>query len=253
MRRLVLMIGLLVAAAGPLAAQERTVRRLLADATVRLASGCTGAIAERSQLIVTAYHCVTDRGSVGARLATGEERTAWVVATDQVADQAVLFLEESSEVTPLRIGRRREIPGAVLYFAGHPDRVAFQSARLDRIGVCPSLPGLPNALFTSIKGTPGDSGAALVNAAGDLVGLVHGGARCEIATPADTLLALVQRVLRPAPAPHVEHASIEPGAGVRSSSGPQAPGRFAQAHEPMALDDVISRRRCAGEVVADAR
>lgn len=197
--RLALTIGFAIALAGPAAAHEATVRRTLTDATVRLSSGCTGAIAERSQLIVTAWHCVTGRQSVRARLADGEERTAWVVATDEASDQAVLFLEEPTGVPPLRIVRRAQIPGTVLYFAGHPDRPVFQAARLDRIGVCPSLPRLPNALFTSIRGRPGDSGAALVNAAGELVGLVHGGARCEIATPADTLHTLVQQVLRPSP------------------------------------------------------
>jgi S1-C subfamily serine protease len=74
--------------------------------------------------------------------------------------------------------------------------VGFQTARLDRIGQCPSLPALQNALFTSIRGRPGDSGAPLVNAAGEIVGLVHGGAACQIATPADTLATLVERVLR---------------------------------------------------------
>src|SRR6185369_860933 len=83
----------------------------------------------------------------------------------------------------------------VLYFEGNPKRARFQSARLDRIGVCPSLPNLPNALFTSIEGVPGDSGAPLVDSAARVVGLVHGGVNCHIATPADTLLRLVDRVL----------------------------------------------------------
>jgi len=198
--------GLLLVA-GRLDAQDQPVRHLLADATVRLASGCTGAVAERSQLIVTAEHCVTGRQSVQVRLADGEERTAWVVIADQVVDQAVLFLEEPTAVRPLRIARQRQIPGTVLYFAGHPDRPVFQEGRLDRIGVCPSLPRLPNALFTSVAGRPGDSGAPLVNAGGEVLGLVHGGARCEIATPADTLLGLVQRLLLPAPRPGSERAA----------------------------------------------
>lgn len=206
-------------------AQESGVRRLLTEATVRLSSGCTGAIAERAQLIVTANHCIDDRQSVGARLANGEERTAWVVATDEVADQAVLFLEESAGVMPLRITRRREIPGTVVYFGGHPDRLGFRAARLDRIGVCPSLPRLPNALFTSVDGRPGDSGAALVNGAGDIVGLVHGGAQCHIATPADTLLALVHRVLLPTRRSPVEQATrpVPPPAAHRDAGGRQPP------------------------------
>ena len=150
---------------------------------------------------------MTGRQSVRVRLSDGEERTAWVVIADQVVDQAVLFLEEPTGVRPLRIARQRQISGTVLYFAGHPDRPVFQEGRLDRIGVCPSLPRLPNALFTSVAGRPGDSGAPLVNAGGEVLGLVHGGARCEIATPADTLLALVQRLLLPAPRPGSERAA----------------------------------------------
>jgi S1-C subfamily serine protease len=181
---------------GPAAAAPRTVRQLVEEATVRLASGCSGAVAERPDLIVTALHCVEGRTSVGVRFAGGEERTARVAATDAAADQAVLVLAEPAPAPPLRIARRRQIPGTVLYYFGHPDRVAFQTARLDRIDRCPSLPALANALFTSIHGKPGDSGAPLVNAGGAIVGLVHGGAACRIATPASTLLALVATVRR---------------------------------------------------------
>jgi S1-C subfamily serine protease len=187
-----LLAGLLT----PAASAPRSVRELVEDATVRLASGCSGAVAERADVIVTALHCVDDRSEVGVRFASGEERMARVGATDTVADQAVLVLAQPAPVAPLRIATRRQIPGTVLYYYGHPDRVAFQTARLDRIGQCPSLPALQNALFTSIHGKPGDSGAPLVNGEGAIVGLVHGGAACRIATPADTLLALVARVAR---------------------------------------------------------
>jgi len=56
---------------------------------------------------------------------------------------------------------------------------------------------LPNALFTTVHGVPGDSGAPLVDTAARIVGLVHGGAQCQIATPADTLARLIDRVLAP--------------------------------------------------------
>ena len=42
---------------------------------------------------------------------------------------------------------------------------------------------------------PGDSEAPLVDVLGRVVGLVHGGVRCHIATPGDTLGKLVDRVL----------------------------------------------------------
>jgi S1-C subfamily serine protease len=194
MRSLVPALLVLAATIRPAAAAPRTVRQIVEEATVRLASGCSGAVAERTDLIVTALHCVAGRESVGVRFVGGEERTARVAAIDAGADQAVLMLAEAAPVAPLHIVRRRQIPGTVLYYFGHPDRVAFQTARLDRIGRCPSLPLLEDALFTSIHGKPGDSGAPLVNGEGAIVGLVHGGAACHIATPASTLLALVAGV-----------------------------------------------------------
>jgi hypothetical protein len=184
--------ALVVAPAG---ADEGAVRAAVRAATVAIESpGCTGVVSESPQLVLTAKHCVAG-ASLRIRLSTGEARTAWVVATNAASDQAVLFLEEPAGVAPLDIARRPQIPGTILYFSGHPDRARFQSARLDHIGVCPSLPDLPNALFTTIDGVPGDSGAPIVDAAARIVGLVHGGARCHIATPANTLARLVDGVL----------------------------------------------------------
>jgi S1-C subfamily serine protease len=179
------------AVVAPASADERDVRRALEAATVVVEStGCTGVVSESPQLVLTAKHCVD--GVSPASGSTGDVRTAWVVATNSASDQAVLFLEEPAGVEPLELARRAQIPGAVLYFEGDPRRRAsFQTARLDHLGRCPSLPELPNALFTSIDGVPGDSGAPLVDAAARVVGLVHGGARCPIATPASTLARLV--------------------------------------------------------------
>ena len=177
------------------AGSDLPVRRVLQAASVVVEStGCAGAVAENRQIIVTAKHCVKGQ-TLRVRLSTGSERTAWVVAVNDASDQAILFLEEPADVEPLAIVRRRQIPGTVLYFEGNPERPRFQSARLDRVGRCPSLPDLPNALFTSIDGRPGDSGAPLLNGAAEIVGLVHGGARCHIATPADPLARLVDHVL----------------------------------------------------------
>jgi len=192
-------LGLVLLLATPILptapAGDLTVRRALHAASVEVeTTGCSGAVAENQQIVVTAKHCLEGR-TLRVRLSTGALRTAWLVATNDATDQAVLFLEEPAGVTPLSLVRRRQIPGTVLYFEGNPGHPRFQSARLDRLGRCPSLPDLPDALFTSIAGVPGDSGAPLVDGAARIVGLVHGGARCHIATPADALARLVDRVL----------------------------------------------------------
>src|SRR5439155_1105995 len=69
------------------------------------------------------------------------------------------------------------------------------SVVVETIGRGPGLPDLPDALFTSIAGVPGDSGAPLVDGGARIVGLVHGGVRCHIATPSGALARLVDRVL----------------------------------------------------------
>jgi S1-C subfamily serine protease len=193
--RALLLLGLVAApvdAAMP--GGPEALRRALHAASVVLDTGCSGVVAESEQLILTARHCIKGGQKLGARLSTGATRTAWVVAMNDASDQAVLFLEEPARVEPLSIARREQIPGTVLYFEGNPGRPRFQTARLERIDRCSSLPKLPNALFTGIEGVPGDSGAPLVDAGGRIVGLVHGGSNCHIATPADTLLRLVNGV-----------------------------------------------------------
>lgn len=179
------------------AAAEAVSGSALARATVTVGSGCTGVLVERSQLVATALHCVRDAASMPVVLSDGSRHTAWVVGTDPDADQAVLFVPEPVEVAPLGVAAGRPIAGSIVFFGGRPDRFRVREARIDRIGACPSLPALPDALFTTIDGVPGDSGAPLVDVAGRVVGLVHGGQSCEIATPGSTLDALVRDVLDP--------------------------------------------------------
>ncbi|HEV7732010.1 MAG TPA: serine protease [Candidatus Binatia bacterium] len=175
----------------------RDVRRALAGATVLvLPAQCGGVLLERATVVATALHCVKDGPLHRVRLPDGSEHAAHVAITDTAADQAILTLDEPASATPLFLARRAPITGTVLYFAGNPERPRPQDSRLDRIGRCESLPDLPNALFTSIDGTPGDSGSPLVDGASQVVGLVHGGARCHIATPASTLGPMLDRVLR---------------------------------------------------------
>ena len=184
-----------VASARPAAGSRDDVERTLHAASVLVGTGCSGVLAEGPDLVLTAKHCIEERQSVDLRFADGATRTGWVAAVDHVADQALIVLEEPVAVEPLTLARRPAIAGSVLYFEGRPSEARFQEAKLDHVGTCPSLPRLQDALFTTIAGVPGDSGAPIVDAGGHVVGLVHGGAQCQIATPAETLLRLVERFL----------------------------------------------------------
>lgn len=91
---------------------------------------------------------------------------------------------------------RPPAPGEPLLFVGRPDHhFEPQRPRLLRLGRCPSLPEVPDALFTTVEGRPGDSGAPILDGSLRVVGLVHGGAACSIAAPAwevSTLIAGLQ-------------------------------------------------------------
>lgn len=179
----------------PPAAVPRSVRAALDTATVLvLPSRCAGVVVEHADLVATARHCVGGRDeAVRVRLDDGEEIAGRVVVVDDRTDQVIIRLRAAAAVDPLAIARRSLIRGTVLYFQGNPERPRPQDVRLDDIRTCGSLPDLPDAFFTSIRGTPGDSGAPVVDGGAEVVGLVHGGARCHIVTPAKHLLPLVRQ------------------------------------------------------------
>jgi S1-C subfamily serine protease len=178
------------------AARPPEVEQALLAASVLVGQGCSGVLVDGPDLVLTAEHCITGSATHELRFSDGTQRTGWVAGVDHVADQALLLLEEPVTVKPLALVRQPPIAGTVLYFAGNPHHPRFQEAKLERTGRCPSLPELGDALFTTIDGIPGDSGAPIVDAGTRVVGLVHGGAQCHIATPSETLRRLIADVLK---------------------------------------------------------
>jgi len=74
--------------------------------------------------------------------------------------------------------------GETVLFAGRNDfGRPLGRAVVERLGPCPSLPQVPDAIFTTIEARRGDSGSPIVDERYRIVGLVHGGARCRIAAP----------------------------------------------------------------------
>jgi S1-C subfamily serine protease len=160
---------------------------------------CTGSVVRTEHEVLTAAHCVTEGAtSVTVRLPSGVEHEASIVHLDRDADLALLYLDESTHVKPLPVADQLPRRGSSLLFVGRTDRrTRTQQAKVERLGRCPSLPELPNAVFTSLDARPGDSGAPLVDSRGRVAAIVHGGARCEIAVPTAAIASI--RVAPPKP------------------------------------------------------
>jgi hypothetical protein len=193
----VLLVSLPALVASP--AQAEPKRQLMAQrprvaaATVTLPElSCAGVVAGARTQVLTAAHCVAVGATeVEVALHGGDVKKAWVAYIDRSADLALLRLDEDVAVEPLRISDELASRGKRLLFVGRVDRPSrTQVVQVQRLGRCPTLPDVDQALFTSVVARPGDSGAPLVDDAGRVVGLVHGGSRCHIAAPTAELTKL---------------------------------------------------------------
>lgn len=183
------------------------VKELLPESTVALLDEgrmiCTGVLAVRSDVVATTLHCLEqrERGEyVAVMLADGSVIGSRLEALDEATDMAVLLLEEPAPFTPMPIADSDlAVRAEPFLFLGLPEagRKVVTGVVLKR-AQCPSLQAVEDALFTSIQGRLGDSGAAMA-AKGGIIALVHGGARCNIAIPSNRLQPLVQQVLEAHP------------------------------------------------------
>lgn len=157
----------------------------LEEATVTLPTGCAGVVAGDGRRILTAAHCVPEGlAELDVTLHDGAQVPATLSEIDRERDIALFDLTEEAPVRPLLVHDQESHVGDSIFFTGREGgRSVRQRAEVERLGRCPSLPGVPRALFTSIRGEKGDSGSPLVDEELHVVGLVHGGAACSIATP----------------------------------------------------------------------
>lgn len=174
-------------AAAPLDADlEADAEAALREASLSLVPpSCGGVVIDDAARGLTAAHCIAPGATrLDVRLSTGELVGA-DVAVDRENDLALLLFDEPVAVEPLQLADEPPAPGDTVFFLGNPGREggAFQVAEIEAIGQCPTLPAVDDALFTTLEAEPGDSGAPLLDEDLEVVGLVHGGAQCEIAVP----------------------------------------------------------------------
>jgi S1-C subfamily serine protease len=179
---------------------ELSARERLRQATVTVGEGrCAGVLLECGDHALTAAHCIpAQEREVRLEVADGMAYLAAPEVVDRGSDLALLRLEVRAQADGLELGEELPSPGDVLLFAGRPAGPSqFQVARVQRLGRCPTLPEVPNAVFTTLRGHPGDSGAPLVDSRMRVVALVHGGAACSIAAPTAQVPELLRWLVGP--------------------------------------------------------
>lgn len=190
----------------------------LKDATVTLFPGhCAGVVVADGYHALTAAHCldVPPGGAQPVVLRSGKLLNGVVKVVDPRRDLAIIRFDEKAPVRALPIATAMPFPGEGLLFAGRNDRPNEpQEVELERLGRCPSLPGVPQALFTSLHGEKGDSGAPVVDHRLQVVGLVHGGAACSVAAPTAEFAPLVDTLVA-----EVAHPNAEQGVGGSGAAG----------------------------------
>jgi S1-C subfamily serine protease len=164
--------------------------RVLEASVIVVPKACAGALVQTTSHVLTAAHCIpTGDDRVLVKLKSGQQIDSRVEFLDQERDLALLHLDTPARARPLELSLGLPKPGEKLTFVGRFDRAArkAQSARVLKLGRCPSLPSIDDAVFTSLQAKPGDSGAPIVDSKLRVVAVVHGGSACHIAAPVQSL------------------------------------------------------------------
>ncbi len=168
---------------------------------------------------MTAAHCVPRAAqSVTVRLADRRAVPGSVLHLDRTRDVALLELAQTSGATPLELAADVPSAGASVLFVGRIDRPSrVQTAEVRRIGRCPSLPGIEDAVFTNIEAKPGDSGSPVVDESLRVVGVIHGGSACHIVAPTASLAPAIAAAGSGLPAAAVAAPSDADSAGASAA------------------------------------
>lgn len=178
--------------------------------TITTSSGLgSGVVWSRDGTIVTADHVVTGSTHVTIELANGKLVNGRVLAEDPIADVAVVKADRTG-LPPATFAKQLPKVGAVAIAIGSP--LGFTNTANAGIvsGLGRSFPGSPgqtpvplDLLQTDADISPGDSGGALVDAKGHVIGIneayippSEGAVSIGFATPATTVSRIVGQLLK---------------------------------------------------------
>lgn len=183
----------------------------------------SGVVFRDGGLVLTNEHVVGDVTSVELALASGERVPAEVVGTDAITDLAVLRAERT-DLPPADFKTALPAPGEIVLAMGSP--LGFRNSVTMGIvsGVGREIPGsaeqsraLVDLIQTDAAISPGNSGGALVNTSGQVVGIndayippQQGAVSLGFAIPASTAIDVADDLLDDGRVTH-PYVGIVPG------------------------------------------
>jgi putative serine protease PepD len=138
----------------------------------------TGFVVDGDGHIVTAAHVVDGASSVTVKLADGTTRRATVLGKDEATDVAVLKIDTSGlTLHPLRLASSSASVGDAVAAIGDPFGYSRSLSTgvvsgVDRTIDAPNGFTVAHAIQTDAALNPGNSGGPLLNASGDVIGIV---------------------------------------------------------------------------------
>jgi S1-C subfamily serine protease len=139
----------------------------------------SGFIVDEEGTVVTAAHVVDEASSVQVILQDGTTKSAEVLGIDEATDIAVIrFDPEGLELQPLELGDSAAVKvGASVAAIGAPFEYAWSFSTgivsgLDRTIEAPNGFTVAHAIQTDAAVNPGNSGGPLLDAEGDVIGVV---------------------------------------------------------------------------------
>jgi len=122
--------------------------------------------------VITNWHVVTELPEEAVPMETREGAMIFgaVIATDEFDDIAIVLLDEPTRLPPLPVAKSAPSDGEPVFFVGHPGALGDWI-----VGVGTVTPGRYGAFVrSSLPATPGASGSAMLNLAGEVVALISG-------------------------------------------------------------------------------
>ncbi|NVJ49290.1 MAG: trypsin-like peptidase domain-containing protein [Gammaproteobacteria bacterium] len=131
----------------------------------------SGVIIDERGYVVTNYHVIHNADSIKVQLSDGRQKIASVIGSDPNTDLALLFIDLDNLPTA-RVNEQREVrTGDIVFAVGNPYGQFDQTVTMGIVSATRSVRTDFTIYQIDAAIHPGNSGGALINAYGELIGI----------------------------------------------------------------------------------